>query len=117
MSSQCAWLAPFQSGSTIPPGGYGQAVRKPGLEIVNPVRHTSHPKVISRLKRAQGHLAHVIGMLEAEEPCVDIVQQLHAVEKAVTNAKRALIHDHIDHCLAPEDAGDTAEFKAITKYL
>jgi DNA-binding FrmR family transcriptional regulator len=24
---------------------------------------------------------------------------LHAVEKAISAAKKALIHDHIDHCL------------------
>jgi DNA-binding FrmR family transcriptional regulator len=46
------------------------------------------------------------------------------VEKAITNAKRTLIHDHLDHCLehALEDsqhASDTSlsEFKEITRYL
>jgi DNA-binding FrmR family transcriptional regulator len=63
-------------------------------------------------------------MIEAERPCTDIAQQLHAVEKAITQAKRTLIQDHIDHCLdtAMAGAGDqgtlaTAEFKTITKYL
>lgn len=73
--------------------------------------------MVGRLKRAWGNLAHVIGMLEAEEPCLGIVRQLHAVEEAVTNAKRAFIGDHIDHCLAPEDAGDISELKTITRYL
>ncbi|WP_456307296.1 metal-sensing transcriptional repressor [Paeniroseomonas aquatica] len=43
-------------------------------------------------------------MIEAGRPCLELAQQLHAVEKAVANAKRALIHDHIDHCL--EHAAD-----------
>ncbi len=59
--------------------------------------HASHPALIARLKRADGHLRAVIAMLEAGKPCVDVAQQLQAVEKAVTNAKRVLIHDHIDH--------------------
>ncbi len=83
-------------------------------------RHASHPNVTKRLKRAHGHLAHVIAMIEDGRPCADIAQQLHAVEKAVTNAKRALIHDHIDHCLEPDETGavgETAAFKTITKYL
>lgn len=35
--------------------------------------------------------------------CLDLAQQLHAVEKAIVEAKKALIHDHVDHCL---DAAD-----------
>ncbi|TYB89948.1 metal-sensing transcriptional repressor [Oceaniovalibus sp. ACAM 378] len=84
--------------------------------------HASHPDIIKRLKRADGHLQSVIGMIEAKRPCVEIAQQLHAVEKAVLQAKRTLIQDHIDHCLdeAVSGASDTlavADFKAITKYL
>ena len=37
--------------------------------------------------------------IEAGRPCLDVAQQLHAVEAAVANAKRALIHDHLEHCL------------------
>ncbi|WP_209507211.1 MULTISPECIES: metal-sensing transcriptional repressor [unclassified Ruegeria] len=82
------------------------------------VPRESHPHITARLKRAHGHLAKVIAMLEGQAPCSDIAQQLFAVEKAVTNAKRALIHDHIDHCLSSDsDSGGIEDFKAITKYL
>ena len=87
--------------------------------------HTTHPKIIRRLKRADGHLKSVITMLEDGQGCLEITQQLHAVEKAITNAKNTLVHDHIDHCfdetLFEKDAQQTralmAEFKSITKYL
>ncbi|MFG6501575.1 MULTISPECIES: metal-sensing transcriptional repressor [unclassified Sulfitobacter] len=80
--------------------------------------HASHPALIARLKRADGHLRAVIAMLEEGKPCVDVAQQLQAVEKAVTNAKRILIHDHIDHCLEVDgSASDRAELKTITRYL
>lgn len=86
--------------------------------------HTSHPDIVKRLKRAAGHLKSTIQMLEDEKPCLDIAQQLSAVEKAITNAKRTLIHDHLDHCLEHvlednQHASDTSlsEFKEITKYL
>jgi uncharacterized protein len=88
------------------------------------MKHTSHPDIIVRLKRAEGHLRSIIAMLEAERSCLELAQQLHAVESAVGNAKRELIHDHIDHCLegVVTDGGartKTAlkEFKALTKYL
>ena len=85
--------------------------------------HSSHPDIIKRLKRAHGHLASVIAMIEAERPCVDLAQQLFAVESAITNAKRELIQDHIEHCLMDEvghghSAGSTvSEFKQLAKYL
>jgi uncharacterized protein len=80
--------------------------------------HASHPALIARLKRADGHLRAVIAMLEAGKPCVDVAQQLQAVEKAVSNAKRVLIHDHIDHCLEVDGSeSDRAELKTITRYL
>lgn len=87
-------------------------------------RHESHPLVAKRLKRANGHLAGVINMIEEGRPCVEIAQQLFAVERAITEAKRVLIQDHIDHCLdaALEESSDsrtrdTSEFKEIVKYL
>jgi len=80
--------------------------------------HATHPALIARLKRADGHLRAVIGMIEGGKPCLEIAQQLHAVEKAVVNAKRALIHDHMDHCLdADHSAEDRAELKTIARYL
>jgi uncharacterized protein len=83
--------------------------------------HASHPAIAARLKRAEGHLRRVIGMIEEGRPCVDLATQLHAVERAVAEAKRALIHDHIDHCLTGETVGngtqDLAEIKALTKLL
>src|SRR3546814_9517564 len=59
----------------------------------------SHPQIINRLKRAEGHLRSIVAMIEDGRPCLDIAQQLHAVEKAVAQAKKRLVQDHIDNCL------------------
>ncbi len=63
-------------------------------------------------------------MIESGRPCLDITQQLHAVERAISQAKRTLIQDHLDHCLdetigtLPRDQRQSIDqFKAITKYL
>jgi hypothetical protein NreA len=86
--------------------------------------HETHPEIVKRLKRAAGHLNAIVAMLEAERPCLELAQQLQAVEKALANAKKRLIHDHIDHCLessvgsVSSDARKALqEFKEITKYL
>ena len=84
----------------------------------------THPEILKRLKRAEGHLKSIVAMLEAGRDCLDVAQQLQAVERAIANAKRALVHDHIDHCLE-QSVGDRGrnskdtirEFKEITKYL
>ena len=49
--------------------------------------HATHPVIVKRLKRANGHLASVIRMIEDAQLCGDITQQLHAVEKAVQIGK------------------------------
>ena len=86
--------------------------------------HKTHPDIVKRLKRAEGHLRSIIAMLEEGRPCLDIAQQLHAVEKAVAQAKKTLVHDHIDHCLEHttdkdrrEGRRSLEEFKLISKYL
>lgn len=87
-------------------------------------QHESHPDIVKRLKRAGGHLQSVIGMIESGRPCVELAQQLHAIEKAIANAKSVLIHDHIDHCLertiGPQAKAERAaldEFRQLTKFL
>ena len=86
--------------------------------------HSQHPQIAARLKRADGHLRMIINMVEENRSCLQLAQQLQAVENAIDNAKKTLIHDHISHCLdrslgAPGRRGAAAlrEFKAIAKYL
>jgi DNA-binding FrmR family transcriptional regulator len=86
--------------------------------------HRSHKDVINRLKRADGHLQKIVAMMESGRSCLEIAQQMHAVIRALDNAKAVLIHDHIDHCIeqvagpvALSARGPLDEFKEITKFL
>ena len=86
--------------------------------------HHSHPDIVKRLKRAEGHIRRVIAMFDEGRSCIELAQQLYAVEKAVSEAKRQLIHDHVDHCLdvaangrGKPNAQVVSEFKAISRYL
>jgi DNA-binding FrmR family transcriptional regulator len=87
------------------------------------MKHASHVEVGNRLKRNLGHLRKVIEMLEDGRPCAELAQQLHAVERAITAAKRTLIQDHIDHCLSarPDTEDDhlkrVEDLRNITRYL
>jgi DNA-binding FrmR family transcriptional regulator len=86
--------------------------------------HLSHRDIINRLKRADGHLQTIIGMLESGRDCLDIAQQMHAVIRALEGAKSVLIHDHVEHCLESamgpttrEQRASIEQFKEITRYL
>jgi uncharacterized protein len=88
------------------------------------MHYSNHPDIIRRLKRASGHLQKIIEMIDQGRPCSEVAQQLQAVEGAIDNAKKALIHDHITHCInrslkAAGPAGRSAmrEFKLIARYL
>lgn len=66
----------------------------------------------------------LIGMLESGRNCLEVAHQLHAIENAVANAKRELIHEHLNHCLeealakgamSPSEA--VSQMRSLTKYL
>jgi len=88
------------------------------------MKHISHPEIIKRLKQAHGQLASVLSMFADGRTCMELAQQLQAVESIIHTSKRTLIHDHLEHCIG--DAlgvgglsADEAlrEFKTLSKYL
>jgi len=86
--------------------------------------HGTHLDVVNRLKRVEGHLRTIIEMIGAKRECLDVAQQLHAIEKAIQNAKKIYIYDHIGNCLEDIVGSPTrqarnslAEFREIAKYL
>lgn len=77
---------------------------------------------LNRISRAIGHLQHVKKMIEKDDDCADVLNQLSAVTSALRNLGKEIINEHMTHCIihALED-GDTEaieEFqKAIKKFL
>lgn len=60
--------------------------------------------IITRMKRANGHLASVIRMMEEGSSCEDVLTQLAAVNKAISRAGYAIVATGLQQCLT--DAGD-----------
>ncbi len=71
--------------------------------------------VITRMKRAHGHLATVIRMLEEGAECEDVVTQLAAVNKALGRSGYALVATGLQHCLETggPDSVDTKKMEKI----
>ena len=70
--------------------------------------------VVLRLKRANGHLAAVIRLLEEGSDCEDALTQLAAVTKAVSRGGYALVATGMQRCLE-EGGRDSVDAKKMEK--
>ncbi|GAA2087554.1 metal-sensitive transcriptional regulator [Aeromicrobium tamlense] len=70
--------------------------------------------IATRLKRANGHLASVIRMLEEGAECEDALTQLAAVNKAIARGGYALVATGLQKCLA-EEGPDSVDAKKLEK--
>lgn len=65
--------------------------------------HTHDPdeirKIVNRLSRSIGHLESVKRMVEDGKDCSDVLIQLSAVEAELKSAGRALLKQHMEHCI------------------
>ncbi|WP_369797736.1 metal-sensitive transcriptional regulator [Nocardiopsis sp. CNT312] len=61
---------------------------------------------LTRLRRAQGQLSGVISMIEEGEDCVDVLQQLAAVSKALDRAGFKIVATGMRHCDAARQRGE-----------
>ena len=65
--------------------------------------HTHDPKamraIVNRLSRSIGHLESVKRMIENGQDCADVLVQLAAVRAEINNAGKALLKEHLDHCI------------------
>ncbi len=81
-------------------------------------RHDEHDVLLNRLRSAEGHLHGVIGMLEANEPCEQVLHQLEAVEAALEAAGRTLRTQEFCCCAeillhSPDEATRIAEMRRL----
>jgi len=70
--------------------------------------------IVTRMKRAHGHLATVIRMLEDGEDCEDVLTQLAAVNKALSRSGFALVSTGLRQCIATEGV-DSVDSKKLDK--
>ena len=56
--------------------------------------------VLRRLRRVEGQVAGLARMVEADKYCIDILQQMAAVQGALAQASKVLIRSHLETCVA-----------------
>ena len=59
-----------------------------------------------RLKRIEGQVRGLQGMVEDDRYCIDVLTQISAVQAALDKVALGLLDDHARHCVtgAPDDA-------------
>jgi DNA-binding FrmR family transcriptional regulator len=81
------------------------------------VDQTATGDVIKRLRRAEGQIRGVIGMLEEGRDCADVVAQLAAVSRALDRAGFKIIASGLQQCLTTSEDGEdqTANLERMEK--
>ena len=60
----------------------------------------SHPGIQTRLRRIEGQVRGVGRMVGERRYCVDIIQQLSAVRRAVDEVALKIMKGHINYCVS-----------------
>ena len=80
--------------------------------------HTNTKAVLNRLSRAIGHLESIKRMVEEGRDCSEVLIQLSAVKAAINNTGKAILQDHIQHCLVDAiESGDIQEIEELNKAI
>ncbi len=80
-------------------------------ETTTPTRGYSATKdqLLTRLKRIEGQVRGVEGMIEDERYCVDVLTQISAIQAALDKVALGLLDDHARHCVIGADGKQQEE--------
>ena len=56
-----------------------------------------------RLRRIEGQVRGVQGMVEDERYCIDVLTQISAIQAALDKVALGLLDDHARHCVMPAE--------------
>lgn len=63
------------------------------------MHNSSSKPVITRLRRIEGQVRGVIGMVEDDRYCIDILTQIQAVKAALKKVEDEILKNHAAHCV------------------
>ena len=71
-----------------------------------------HADKLNRLKRIEGQVRGIAGMIEEDRYCMDILTQMQAVKSALAKVESQILKDHAACCVAEAiSSGDASEQK------
>jgi len=63
------------------------------------MHNSSTKSVITRLRRIEGQVRGVIGMVDDDRYCIDIMTQIQAVKAALRKVEDEILKNHTAHCV------------------
>jgi CsoR family transcriptional regulator, copper-sensing transcriptional repressor len=66
-------------------------------------------QLLRRLRRIEGQVRGIEGMVTDDRYCIDVLTQISAVQAALDKVALGLLDDHARHCIVEGPEGKTAE--------
>ena len=57
-------------------------------------------QLLKRLRRIEGQVRGLQGMVDEDRYCIDVLDQVSAITRALQQVSIGLVHDHLGHCVA-----------------
>jgi DNA-binding FrmR family transcriptional regulator len=67
------------------------------------------PQLLTRLRRIEGQVRGVQGMVEEDRYCIDVLTQIGAIQAALDKVALGLLDEHAQHCVIGASADDQAD--------
>src|SRR5690349_24850325 len=85
--------------------------------VTEPTRGYTATKdqLLKRLRRIEGQVRGIVGMVEDDRYCIDVLTQISAVKAALDKVALGLLDDHAHHCVI--GAADPGERERRTDEL
>ena len=74
-------------------------------------------EVERRLKSVEGHIRGIIRMVDEDQPCVAVIQQIQAVQGSLRQVRVLMLQQHLDVCLCDLDKQDPDQVQHLRQEL
>lgn len=65
--------------------------------------------ILARLRSIEGHVRGIARMVDEDAYCIDIMRQVHAVQKALERVNARVLENHLHTCVTTVLRGDDSE--------
>ena len=71
----------------------------------------SKPELLARLRRIEGQIRGIEGMVSDDRYCIDVLTQISAAQAALDKVALGLLDDHAHHCVIGAATGEERDDK------
>ncbi|MFC2043410.1 metal-sensitive transcriptional regulator [Chloroflexota bacterium] len=68
-----------------------------------------HENALRRLKNVEGHIRGIERMVEEDTYCIDVINQIQAVQAALNKINTMILDEHLNSCLITAVRGENVD--------